>query len=74
MTALKEEKTQAKAMVSKAIAVGKKNKKKAMGKLNASTEFFLDESYLYDDCNESYTNTNSYGSNTDFIDGLLSNI
>lgn len=74
MAALKEEKVQAKAMVSKAIAVGKKNKKKAMGKLNASTEFFLDESYLYDDCNESYTNTNSYGSNTDFIDGLLSNI
>ena len=67
MTALKEEKTQAKAMVSKAIAVGKKNKKKAMGKLNASTEFFLDESYLYEDSDENFTNT-------DFIDGLLSNI
>lgn len=72
MAALKEEKVQAKGMVSKAIAVGKKNKKKAMGKLNASTEFFLDESYLYDDGDESFTNSNSYGS--DFINGLLSNI
>lgn len=74
MAALKEEKVQAKAMVSKAISVGKKNKKKAMGKLNASTEFFLDESYLYDDSDESFTNSNSYGSDSDFINGLLSNI
>ena len=74
MGALKEEKVQAKAMVSKAISVGKKNKKKAMGTLNASTEFFLDESYLYEDSDESVTNSNSYSSGSNFIDGLLSNI
>ena len=74
MAALKDEKAQAKAMVSKAIAVGKKNKKKAKGKLNASTEFFLDESYLYDNDTESFTNSNNYGSDSDFINGLLSNI
>ena len=74
MAALKEEKVQAKAMVSKAIAVGKKNKKKDAGKLNASTEFFLDESYLYEDSDESFTNSNSYSSGSNFIDGLLSNI